>query len=411
MTDPVKPDLRDVEAADVYIGNNFTAHLVRQRGDRVSFAYASEDHPIHGLVRDQSVSWSLLRSGEFPVVTTGGAVPAFFAGLLPEGVRLGVVTSSTKTSADDHFTLLLAVGADTIGNVRIFPAGTDPVRPLPLFEPERDTDFRAVFAKLTGSVDADPVGMAGVQPKVSAGMMSAPTQTRSGPAILKLTPAQFPRLVENEHFFMTMAAACGLRVARTSLLKDADSRSALLVTRFDRAGQERIAQEDACQIADLYPASKYRMKTETAIQELAQACARGGGSRVAAIAELLKTVVFSWLIGNGDLHGKNLSIYNPNGVWQPTPAYDLLCTQPYAGWRDPMALPLYGRANKLTRANFITAGERLGLRPRATVTMIDDLIDAAQKWPERCDQIGFDPRQSELLREMLCRRIDSLKSI
>jgi HipA N-terminal domain len=52
-------------------------------------------------------------------VTTGGAVPAFFVGLLPEGVRLGVVTTSTKTSADDHFTLLLAIGADTIGDVRV----------------------------------------------------------------------------------------------------------------------------------------------------------------------------------------------------------------------------------------------------------------------------------------------------
>ncbi len=76
-----------------------------------------------------------------------------------------------------------------------------------------------------------------------------------------------------------------------------------------------------------------------------------------ALVELLKVVVFSWLIGNGDLHGKNMSIYNPNGLWQPTPAYDLLCTQPYAGWNDPMALNLYGRANRLTRTNFIDAGE------------------------------------------------------
>jgi serine/threonine-protein kinase HipA len=56
---------------------------------------------------------------------------------------------------------LLAIGADTIGNVRVFPAGTDPVQPLPLFEPKRDTDFRVVFAKMMGSVDAYPVGFGG----------------------------------------------------------------------------------------------------------------------------------------------------------------------------------------------------------------------------------------------------------
>ncbi|HTX97601.1 MAG TPA: HipA N-terminal domain-containing protein [Mycobacterium sp.] len=74
--------------------------------------------------------------GEYPVVTTGGSVPPFFAGPLPEGVRLGVVTSSTKTSADDHLTLLLAIGSDTIGNVRVVPSGMEPGRPLPMFEPE-----------------------------------------------------------------------------------------------------------------------------------------------------------------------------------------------------------------------------------------------------------------------------------
>ena len=402
-------DLRNITEADVYIGEELAAHLIRGPEDTISFNYITEQLPAEDQLRERSVSWSLLRSREYPVVTTGGAVPPFFAGLLPEGVRLGVVTSSTKTSADDHLTLLLAIGADTVGNVRVVPAGIEPGRPQPMFDPKRDDDFRAVFAKLTESVDADPVGLAGVQPKVSAAMLSAPTQTRSGPAILKLNPVQYPLLVENEHFFMTMAVACGLRVAKTSLLHDAEGRSALLVSRFDRTGTTRIAQEDACQVAGLYPASKYRIRAETAITALADACGRGGGSKPAAILELLKTAVFSWLIGNGDLHGKNLSIYHLDGVWQPTPAYDLLCTQPYARWRDPMALNLYGRANRLTRANFVDAGERLGLRPRATTRMIDAIVDAAQDWPDTCGKIGFDERQTKRLAQLLRSRIESLR--
>lgn len=409
MSKPSRLDLRHIAEADVYVDEDLVARLTRETGDKISFDYIPEAQPIEDHIRERSVSWSLLRSHEYPVVTTGGAVPPFFAGLLPEGVRLGVVTMSTKTSADDHLTLLLAIGADTVGNVRVVPAGIEPDRPSPMFDPERDTDYRAVFAKLTGSVDADPVGLSGVQPKVSAAMISAPTQTRSGPAILKLNPVQYPLIVENEHFFMTMAAACGLRVAKTSLLHDAGGRSALLVSRFDRAGETRLAQEDACQVAGIYPASKYRIKAETAITALADACARGGGSKPAAVLELLKTTVFSWLIGNGDLHGKNLSIYNPGGVWQPTPAYDLLCTQPYARWRDPMALNLFGRANRLTRANFVDAGERLGLRPRAIARMIDAIVDAARDWPAKCGEIGFDERRTELLAQMLRSRIDSLR--
>lgn len=408
MTDTGAADLREIANADVYIGDQLAAHLTRMQGDQISFDYHADSHPTVGRVRERSVAWSLLRTGNYPIITTGGAVPAFFAGLLPEGVRLGVVTSSTKTSADDHFTLLLAIGADTIGNIRVFPSGTAPIQPLPMFDPRRDTDFQAVFTRLTGSVDADPVGLAGVQPKVSAGVLSTPTQTPTGAAILKLNPANYPLLVENEHFFMEMASACGLRVATTALLRDSQDRSALLVTRFDRAHGLRIAQEDACQVTNIYPASKYRIKTETALTNLGDACARGGGSKIAAMAELLKTVVFSWLIGNGDLHGKNLSIFNPDGIWQPTPAYDLLCTQPYTGWRDPMALNLYGRSNRLTRSHFVESGERLGLRARATGTMIDAMVDAARAWPDRCGDIGFDTKQTELLAQLLRTRINSL---
>jgi serine/threonine-protein kinase HipA len=405
------PDLRTVSNADVYLGDDVVAELRRLPADEISFSYNTLSVEPGQSVRDRSVSWSLPVTADYPLITTGGAVPPFFAGLLPEGLRLGVVTSSTKTSTDDHLTLLLAIGADTIGNVRVLPAGSEPPRTPPMFVPERDSDFRAVFQRLTGSVEADPVGLSGVQPKVSAAMWSTPANTTLGPAILKLNPPTgYPRLVENEHFFMRMAVDCGLRTARTRLLHDDEGRSALLVDRFDRRrGNVRIPQEDACQVANLYPASKYRIHTETAITTLADACARGGGSRAAAILELLRVVVFSWLIGNGDLHGKNLSIYAPEGFWQPTPAYDLLTTQPYTGWKDPMALTLYGRTNKLTRHNFIEAATRMGLRERAPSRMIDSIIDAAGAWVDRCDEIGFTARQTELLTNLLRSRIATLK--
>ncbi len=404
------PDLRDVNDADVYLNDEIVASLTRLPGDEIRFAYNSEAQTPGLSARDRSVSWSLLINGNYPLTTTGGAVPPFFAGLLPEGVRLGVVTSSTKTSTDDHLTLLLAIGADTIGNVRVLPAGAKPPARAPMFEPRRDTDFRAIFQRLTGSLDTDPVGLSGVQPKVSAAMWSTPANTTLGPAILKLNPPTgYPRLVENEHFFMRMAVDCGLQAARTRLLHDADGRSALLVDRFDRTRNTRIPQEDACQVAGVFPASKYRIHTETAITTLADACGRGDGSRPSAILELLRIVVFSWLIGNGDLHGKNLSIFAPQGFWQPTPAYDLLTTQPYTGWKDPMALSLYGTADRLDRSHFVEAATRMGIRERATSRMIDSIIEAAEDWPDRCEEIGFTARQTELLTNMLRTRIKTLK--
>lgn len=406
MTAPRLDDLREIAQADVYIGDDVVARLTRSRDDGISFDYLGDaGHP--GPIRERSVAWSLLRSGTYPVITNGPAVPAFFAGLLPEGDRLSAVAAAAGTSANDHLTLLLAVGADTIGNVRIVPAGLEPASPQPLFDPDRDDDFREVSDRLAAG--ADPVALAGIQPKASARMPSVPARGPAGPAILKLNPQRYPRLIENEHFFMTMASACGLRVAPTSLIHDAAGRSALLIARFDHAGDTRIAQEDACQVADVYPASKYRITTETALLSLAGACARGGGSRIVTLAELFKTVVFSWLIGNGELHGKNLSIHHADGFWQPTPAYDLLCTQAYTGWNDPMALTLYGRASMLSRSSLVDAGQRLGLRKRAVVAMIDALVDGAIGWPDRCEWIGFDERQTASLAKMLRTRIKRLK--
>ena len=75
-----------------------------------------------------------------------------------------------------------------------------------------------------------------------------------------------------------------------------------------------------------------------------------------------------------------------------------------------MALNLYGRANRLARADFVGAAERLGLRPRAAIRMIDAIVDAAQDGPDKCGQIGFDERQTQLLAQMLRRRTDSLRA-
>ncbi len=162
----------------------------------------------------------------------------------------------------------------------------------------------------------DTASLPGVQGKVSAQMYTSPVATTQGEAILKLAPPnRFPRLVENENFFMTVAESCGLVVPRRHIVTDARGVSGLLVQRFDRDGDRRLAQEDACQINSLYPSSKYRMKTETVLDTLASTVELGGGSARQAALELLRLTVYSYAIGNGDLHGKNYSIRrNTSGI-------------------------------------------------------------------------------------------------
>ncbi len=398
-------ELREVEVADVYQGDRLAGQL-RREGDDVVFGYDA----AHLADPDaRPVAFSLPLTDE-PARAGAGSAPPFFAGLLPEGARLQALTSGARTSADDHLTLLLLVGGDAIGDVRVLPHGVPPVDPAAMVDTDApDVDFVALFARAT-STDPDRldrVALPGVQVKVSAAVISTPLGTTAGPAILKLDPAGWPHLVANEEFFLSLAAGCGLPVPTHRLLTDRAGRSGLLVERFDRvvvpgAAVRRLPQEDACQVLGRYPAAKYRITLQEAALALADAVELAGGSRPLALRRVLETAAVSYLIGNGDLHGKNLSVRAaPDGLWEVTPAYDLLCTQPYTGWSDPMAIPLHGRAHRLGRRWWLDAARRWGLPERVVHRSLDRIVAAVAPWIDRVGEIGFDDATTARLAELL----------
>lgn len=159
----------------------------------------------------------------------------------------------------------------------------------------------------------------------------------------------------------------------------------------------------------VYPAAKYRLKTEQVADALANVVERGDGSRQLALRQIFELVAFSYLIGNGDLHGKNFSVrQNPAGFWEMTPVYDLLTTQPYLNWRDPMALNLYGRANRLDRAHLLESARHLGLRPGALASALERICAAVPDRIDRLDEIGFDTATTERLAELMRTRLAEL---
>src|SRR6266536_826771 len=109
-----------------------------------------------------------------PVVRPAGAVPAYFAGLLPEGRRLGALRRAVKTSADDELSLLLAVGADAVGDVQVMPSGRAPAE-VPariVIETLREVSFAELLDEL--GILAQRTALPGVQDKVSAAMINLP---------------------------------------------------------------------------------------------------------------------------------------------------------------------------------------------------------------------------------------------
>ena len=105
MTSPGIGELLSVDVADVYKAGTLAGRLWRD-GDDVVYDYDDEYVSDPDAV-PVAITLPLTESAR----AAAGAVPPFFAGLLPEGVRLQAVTAGARTSIDDHLTLLLVVGA------------------------------------------------------------------------------------------------------------------------------------------------------------------------------------------------------------------------------------------------------------------------------------------------------------
>lgn len=370
--------LRTVRAADVYADDVLAGSLERATDGSTVFAYRP-DYLARGGARP--IATTLPLSAE-AVVTPNGALPAFFAGLLPEGHRLSVLRRAVKTSASDEFTLLLAVGGDTPGDVRVLPEGEPPVAASALIDPADpgSLDFRSL-------VDAvDRHAIPGVQDKASASMISAPVSGRDGRYILKLSPAEYPHLVEDELLHLTAARGLRLPVAAARLVHDRNGVPGLLVERFDRVHDgdrwRRLGLEDATQVLGLPPAAKYTVSAEEVVLGLAAVCR---APAVAVRAAYLQ-FAFAWLTGNGDLHAKNVSVLRQsNGAWSIAPMYDVLCTLVYGD--DSMALPLADRTRGLKSRHWAEFAEAIGLPQRAAASANALALAAAARID--LDTIGF----------------------
>jgi serine/threonine-protein kinase HipA len=371
--------LTKVGAADVFKQGRLAARLIRDHGT-VRFEY----DPQYLCAGGPAVATTLPLTEE-PVVTARGAVPTYFAGLLPEGRRLSGLRRAVKTSADDDLTLLLAVGLDPVGDVQIVPAGQHPTPAEPLIRVDRTFEEVTFSEILEAAGVIDPVALAGVQDKASARMISVPVGHAAKRFILKVDPPEFPHVVDNEAYFIRRAARAHFPVVGARTVHDVTGRPGLLVERFDRVngpdGQlVALAVEDGAQVLGLYPGDKYRISAEEVVGALSGACA----ARALAARDIFRQLCFAWLTGNGDVHAKNISILaTPSGEWRVSPAYDLPSTLPY---RDhTLALTMLGRHDGLSRSSLLAFADAVGVPARAAERALDDVLAATESIPDELE--------------------------
>jgi serine/threonine-protein kinase HipA len=360
---------RSVQVADVFKAGRRAAQL-RRTASGTTFAYLPK-YAVEGV----DIATTLPISAH-ALTYPAGAVPAFFAGMLPEGRRLTALRRLVKTSADDELSLLLAIGRDVIGDVQVVPEGETPTEAEALITVQSSFNEVRFSEVLTDAGVVDRTGLPGVQDKASARMISVPVAQATNRYILKVDPPEYEHVVENEYYFLNIARSAGIPTTEAELVTDADGRKGLLVRRFDRAVDiagtaHSSACEDACQLMNLWPADKYNVSSEQLTAAVANVCAAGP----VAVRDVYRQLCFAWLTGNGDVHAKNISVLaTSEGEWRVAPAYDLPSTLPYGDLT--LALPIRGSADGVSRRLMLDFAKTVGLTPKAATGTLDDMLDA-----------------------------------
>ena len=256
---------------------------------------------------------------------------------------------------------------------------------LPSIELDDDT-----LAALVKESTSRGFTVPGVQKKLSLHLMSgrgqAPRLTLVNyPTgyILKPQVEAFTSLPESEHLVMHMAERLRVKTVPHALI-GASSGYAFITKRvdriIDRTGVKKLAMEDLCQLDGRLTADKYKGSYERCAKLIKQY------SSVPALdlAEFFMRIVFSFAVGNSDMHLKNFSLIETapeSGEYVLSPAYDLLpvnLVMPED--KEQLALTLNGKKANIRRKDFLVFANTIGITEKAAKDMIDKTVAALPKF-------------------------------
>jgi serine/threonine-protein kinase HipA len=202
---------------------------------------------------------------------------------------------------------------------------------------------------------------------------------QGGKYILKPQTPQYPYLPEIEDLTMHLAQSVKIDVVPHALLRFDSGERCYLTRRIDRDKKGiKIAMEDMCQLTEHLTERKYKGSYE----QIAKAIRKYSAAPGLDLTKYWTIVLFSWIVGNSDMHLKNFSLYAPNGIEHVlSPAYDLVNTLLVIPEdSEELALTLNGKKRRLTRQDFEQAMLASGLNEKATSNIFDKFQRYYQQW-------------------------------
>ncbi|MEA3362686.1 MAG: type II toxin-antitoxin system HipA family toxin [Thermodesulfobacteriota bacterium] len=310
---------------------------------------------------------------------------SFFANLLPEQKIRQVIARNLGVSPQNVFGLLEKIGGDCAGAVSLYPEGLQstvekthpPVSSQQLAQIIKELPQKPFLAGEVGF----RLSLAGVQNKLpvlfSQGQFALPQGGAPSNCIIKPPIETLDGTVENEAFCMILAAAIGLHVPK-SYIYGLDDTRIFTIERYDRAGEEdglkRIHQEDFCQAMGTLPEYKYEHEGGPSFAQCVALLRQVSTKPGKDVISLLDWLIYNFLIGNSDAHGKNISfLLLPQGPVL-APFYDLLSTRIYAhyGLTSDMAMKIGGEIDpgKVTKKSWEALAEEIQISPGYVVPRV-----------------------------------------
>ena len=161
-----------------------------------------------------------------------------------------------------------------------------------------------------------------------------------------------------------------------------------LVERYDRIRRQgsdqefpikRVHQEDFCQALGIVPETKYQKEGGPSLKDCFKLLREVSSTPVIDLARLLDAVIFNYLVGNNDAHGKNFSLLYPGaGTGDIQVLYDVVSTVYFPELSREMAMKIGSEysSKKVTLRNFEKLAEEAGLARPLVRRRVPELADA-----------------------------------
>lgn len=319
----------------------------------------------------------------------------FFSGLLPEGDVKRRVSDFLHVSESSTLKLLQELGGECAGMISILPENKNcSVQKSYAFNNENyellDDETLYGFFK---NINVRPLlkakkelrlSLAGAQEKLPLVYFDKkfylPKSDAPSTHIVKPSgDGELSTLSINEFVCMKLAQSCGLNVPNVEL-KTINNTTFLLEERYDRIVNKksikRLHQEDFCQALGIMSDRKYQNDNGPDIAKIYSLIQKECTIPLLDTKEFLKYVIFNFIIGNCDAHGKNYSLLYEKGSSKLSPIYDAICTLVYPSLTKKMSMKIgkHYEILKVIKQDFVELATSINLKSSIVLKMLDETI-------------------------------------